>query len=79
MSDEAKESDRNPPVRPFVVIALVTCVTGYPVAVALQLLSKGSSNFPDILDHTAIVFGCCWALYSVAAVIAWRTWRLWHR
>jgi hypothetical protein len=71
--------DGKQPVWPFVLLALATLVAGYPIVVALQLLSKGWSDLPDVLYHTAIVFGCCWLLYSVTLWIAWRTWRLWHR
>jgi hypothetical protein len=72
--------DGNQPVLPFVVIALVTCVASYPVLVVLQLLASGKwSDFSEVLYHTAIVLGCCWALYSVTLWIAWRTWPLWHR
>jgi hypothetical protein len=73
------KSDGKQPVWPFVLLALATCVAGYPIVVALQLLSKGWSELPEILSHTAIVLGSCWVLYSVTLWIAWRTWRLWHR
>jgi hypothetical protein len=72
--------DEKQPIWPFVVIALFTCVASYPVLVVLQLLASGKwSTFPEVLYHTAIVLGCCWALYSVALWIAWRIWPLWHR
>lgn len=72
--------EENPPILPFVIIALFTCIAGYPVAVVLKLLSLGRwSALPEVLCNTATVFGCCWVLFAVALWIAFRTWRLWHR
>ena len=52
MTDKA---DGKQPVWPFVLLALATLVAGYPIVVALQLLSKPWSDLPEILSRTAIV------------------------
>jgi len=76
MSDEPKPEE-GPPVLPFVVIGLLSCIASYPVLVAVQLWpSDERPPWPELFFRPAVALACCWALFSVFLWVSSRLWWL---